>query len=316
MRILLAGAAGFIGSHLTEWFLSSGHSVIAVDNLCTGRQANVDRFRTHPAFTFLRHDVIEPVDVEGELDWVMHFASPASPPRYLELPLQTLRVNGEGTYHLLELALRKNARFFMASTSEVYGDSLEHPQLESYWGNVNTVGPRSIYDEGKRYAETITTAYHRIHGLSVRIIRIFNTYGPGMDPEDGRVVSNFIVQALTGRRLTIYGDGTQTRSFQHIDDLVEGIVRMMDVEYCEPVNLGNPEEFTVFELACLVKELTGTDAPIVYHPLPVDDPRQRCPDISKAQSMLGWNPRIPVRDGLMRTIEYFRRELCTNPAPR
>ena len=307
MRILLAGAAGFIGSHLTGKFLSTGHSVIAVDNLSTGRAANLDPFRAHPQFSFVEHDVVEPIDVDGELDWVLHFASPASPPRYLELPLQTLRVNSEGTYRLLGLTRHKQARFFMASTSEIYGDALEHPQLESYWGNVNTIGPRSIYDEGKRYAETITAAYHRVHQLSVRIIRIFNTYGPGMDPDDGRVVSNFIVQALRGQPLTIYGDGTQTRSFQYVDDLVEGIVRMMAVEYCEPVNLGNPEEFTMLELASLVKELTGTDAPIVYKPLPTDDPRQRCPDISKAQSLLGWTPAVSVRDGLRRTIEHFRQ---------
>ena len=220
-----------------------------------------------------------------------------------------MRVNSEGTYQLLELARRKRARFFMASTSEIYGDPLEHPQPEAYWGNVNTVGPRSIYDEGKRYAETITMAYHCAHHLSVRIVRIFNTYGPRMDPQDGRVVTNFVVHALTKKDLTIYGNGTQTRSFQYVDDLVEGIVRLMEVEYCGPVNLGNPEEFTMLELACLVKELTGSDAPIIYRPLPQDDPKQRRPDISKAQNVLGWNPTVSVRDGLMRTIEHFRRDL-------
>jgi nucleoside-diphosphate-sugar epimerase len=309
MRILLTGAAGFIGSHLTERFLASAHSVIAVDNLSTGRVANLASFRDHSAFTFIEQDVIEAIEIDGELDWVMHFASPASPPKYLQLPLQTLRVNSEGTYQLLELAGRKRARFFMASTSEIYGDPLEHPQPEAYWGNVNTVGPRSIYDEGKRYAETITMAYHCAHQLSVRIIRIFNTYGPRMDPQDGRVVTNFIMQALKQEECTIYGDGSQTRSFQYVDDLVDGICKLMEVEYCGPVNLGNPEEFTMLELACLVKELTGSHAPIVHRLLPQDDPKQRRPDISKAQNVLGWNPTVSVRDGLMRTIEHFRRDL-------
>ncbi len=309
MRILLTGAAGFIGSHLTGKFLARGHSVIAADNLSTGREVNLAGFRGQPGFTFIQHDVVEPIDISGELDWVMHFASPASPPKYLSLSLQTLRVNSEGTYQLLELARRKRARFFMASTSEIYGNPLEHPQAESYWGNVNAVGPRSIYDEGKRYAETITMAYHCAYQLSVRIIRIFNTYGPRLDPKDGRVVTNLIMQALMGRELTIYGDGSQTRSFQYIDDLVVGIFKLMGVEYPGPVNLGNPEEFTMLELAGLVKELTGSDAPIVYRPLPQDDPKQRRPDISKAQSLLGWNPTVSVRDGLSRTIEHFRREL-------
>jgi nucleoside-diphosphate-sugar epimerase len=309
MRILLTGAAGFIGSHLTQRFLASEHSVIAVDNLSTGRAANLAPFRDHPRFTFVKHDVVEPIEIDCQLDWVMHFASPASPPKYLELPLQTLRVNSEGTYQLLELARRKQARFFMASTSEIYGDPLEHPQREAYWGNVNTVGPRSIYDEGKRYAETITMAYHCAHQLSVRIIRIFNTYGPRMDPQDGRVVTNFIMQALKQEECTIYGDGSQTRSFQYVDDLVDGICKLMEVEYCRPVNLGNPEEFTMLELASLVKELTGSKAPIAYRPLPQDDPKQRRPDISKAQNVLGWNPTVSVRDGLMRTIEHFRRDL-------
>jgi len=270
---------------------------------------NVAAFQSHPDFAFIEHDVVQPIDIDGELDWVMHFASPASPPKYLELPLETLRVNSEGTYQLLELARRKRARFFMASTSEIYGDPLQHPQTEAYWGHVNTIGPRSIYDEGKRYAETITMAYHCAYQLSVRLIRIFNTYGPRMDPQDGRVVTNFIMQALKNEACTIYGDGSQTRSFQYVDDLVDGIVKLMEVEYCGPVNLGNPEEFTMLELAQLVKELTGTDAPIVYRPLPKDDPRQRRPDISRAQRILGWNPTVSVRDGLLRTIEHFRREL-------
>jgi dTDP-glucose 4,6-dehydratase len=266
----------------------------------------LDDLRDHPRFKFIEQDVVQPIEVRGDLDWILHFASPASPPKYLELPLETLRVNSEGTYQLLELALRKRARFLVASTSEIYGDPLIHPQVESYWGNVNPIGPRSIYDEGKRYAETITMAYHSKFSLSVRIIRIFNTYGPRMDPEDGRVVTNFIMQALSGQALTIYGDGTQTRSFQYIDDLVNGIVGLMGVECCSAVNFGTPEELTMMELASLVKELTGSDVPIVHCPLPVDDPKQRRPDISKARELLNWSPTVSVREGLARTIQSFK----------
>lgn len=312
MRILLTGVAGFIGCHLAERLLESGHEVIGVDNFITGRRVNLDAIRNRPGFTFIERDVIQPLSIDGDLDWVLHFASPASPPKYLAAPLETLLVNSEGTHQLLELALHKGARFFMASTSEIYGDPIVHPQVESYWGNVNTIGPRSIYDEGKRYAETITTAYHKKFGLSVRIVRIFNTYGPRMDPEDGRVVTNFIVQALRGQPLTIYGDGAQTRSFQYIDDLVTGIVRLMGVDYYEPVNLGNPEEFTMLELANLVKEISGINVPIVHHPLPVDDPKQRRPDISRAMKLLNWTPVVPVREGLQRTIEYFKAEALSH----
>lgn len=306
MRVLLTGAAGFLGSHLAERLLREGCEVIGVDNLSTGQRRNLDRLRAYPAFRFLQADVTQPLQVEGPLDWVLHFASPASPPRYLKLPIPTLLVNAEGTRHLLDLALRKGARFFLASTSEVYGDPLVHPQPETYWGNVNPVGPRSIYDEGKRYAEALTTAYHRTHGLAVRIVRIFNTYGPFMDPEDGRVVSNFIVQALRGAPLTVYGDGSQTRSFCYVDDLIEGIRRLMEVDYPYPVNLGNPEEYRVLDLAHLVKELTGSPSSIVFRPLPEDDPKQRRPDITLARRLLGWEPRVPVREGLERTIAYFR----------
>lgn len=306
MRVLITGVAGFLGSHLAERLLREGHEVLGVDNLSTGQRRNLDRLGRYPGFRFLQADVREPLEVGGPLDWVMHLASPASPPKYLRLPLETLLVNAEGTRHLLDLSLAKKATFFLASTSEVYGDPLVHPQPETYWGNVNPIGPRGIYDEGKRYAEALTLAYHRVHGLSVRIARIFNTYGPYMDPEDGRVVSTFIVQALKGEPLTVYGDGSQTRSFCYVDDLVEGIRRLMEVEYPYPVNLGNPEEYRVRELAHLVRELTGSFSPIVFRPLPEDDPKQRRPDITLARGLLGWEPRVLVREGLRRTIGYFR----------
>lgn len=305
MRVLLTGAAGFLGSHLAERLLKEGCEVIGVDNLSTGQRRNLDRLVAYPGFRFLQADVTRPLEVEGPLDWVLHFASPASPPRYLKLPIPTLLVNAEGTRHLLDLALKKGARFFLASTSEVYGDPLVHPQPESYWGNVNPVGPRAVYDEGKRYAEALVTAYHTHFGLPVRIVRIFNTYGPYMDPEDGRVVTNFITQALKGEPLTVYGDGSQTRSFCYVDDLVEGIVRLMEVDYAGPVNLGNPEEYTVLELARLVKEITHSPSEIVFKPLPQDDPKQRRPDISLARRLLGWEPRVPVRQGLERTVAHF-----------
>jgi len=307
MRILLTGAAGFIGSHLTDRLLAEGHEVIGVDSLITGRADNLAHLEGHPRFKFLRRDVTEPLEITGPLDWVMHFASPASPPKYLAEPIKTLRVNAEGTYHLLELAREKGAAFFLASTSEVYGDPLVHPQPETYWGNVNPVGPRAVYDEGKRYAEAMTTAYHTHYGLPVRIVRIFNTYGPRMDPKDGRVVTNFITQALKGEPLTVYGDGSQTRSFCYIDDLIEGIVRLMEVNYAGPVNMGNPEEYTVLELARLVKELTGSPSEIVFKPLPQDDPKQRRPDISLARRLLGWEPRVSVKEGLQKAILSFRK---------
>lgn len=306
MRILITGAAGFLGSHLSERLLLEGHEVVGIDDFSSGQPHNIELLSRYPKFHFLQADASKPLQIAGPLDWVMHFASPASPPRYLKLPIQTLLVNGEGTRHLLDMALDKGARFFLASTSEIYGDPLVHPQPETYWGNVNPVGPRSIYDEAKRYAETLTMAYQQARGVSTRTIRIFNTYGPRMDAEDGRVVTNFINQALRGQPLTIYGDGSQTRSFQYVDDLIEGIRRLMDVEYHQPVNLGNPEEYTMLQLAELIQELVGSKMPLEYKPLPQDDPRQRRPDISRAKALLGWEPQVPVREGLARTIAYFR----------
>lgn len=309
MRILITGAAGFIGSHLIERFLGEGHEVIGVDNFATGRRENISRLLDYPWGTFLERDVIEPLVLEGELDWVMHFASPASPPKYSALAVETLRANAEGTRHLLELAERHGAAFLLASTSEIYGDPHVHPQPEHYWGNVSSTGPRSMYDEAKRYAEAMTMAFARSRGVDTRIARIFNTYGPRMDLDDGRVVTNFIAQSLRGQPLTVYGDGRQTRSFQYIDDLVEGIRRLMDTEYSGPVNLGNPEEYTMLELASLVKELTGNCVPVEFRALPADDPKQRRPDISLARELLSWEPLVPLRDGLLRTIECFRKLL-------
>ena len=308
MRILLAGAAGFIGSHLTDRLLQEGHTVIGVDSLITGRRENLEHLDGHPRFQFVEHDVTTPIEIDGPLDWVMHFASPASPPKYLRAPIETLRVNAEGTFHLLELARTKGAAFFLASTSEVYGDPLVHPQPETYWGNVNPVGPRAVYDEGKRYAEAMVTAYHRHYELPIRIVRIFNTYGPRMDPNDGRVVSNFITQALRREPITVYGDGSQTRSFCYIDDLVNGIVGLMRIEYALPVNLGNPNEYTMLQLADLVARLAGNKIDIVFKPLPTDDPKRRKPDIRRASSLLDWHPTVPLEEGIRRTISYFRNQ--------
>ncbi|MEN9217746.1 MAG: SDR family oxidoreductase [Gloeomargarita sp. DG_2_bins_126] len=305
--VLLTGAAGFVGSHLTDRLVRDGYRVLAVDNCSTGSWDNLAHLQGHPQVKQIEHDVITPLEVNEPLDWVMHFASPASPPKYLALPVATLRVNSEGTYHLLELARRQGAQFFLASTSEVYGDPLEHPQREDYWGHVNCTGPRSVYDEAKRYAEAMTLAFHRQYGLSVRIIRIFNTYGSRMDIHDGRVVTNFIRQALRGEPLTVYGDGRQTRSFQYIDDLVEGIVRLMQVNYPYPVNLGNPQELTVLALAQVIQELTGTASVIRFQPLPQDDPKQRRPDITLARTKLHWSPQVDLRTGLAQTIADVRR---------
>lgn len=301
--VLLTGAAGFVGSHLTDRLLQDGYRVIGVDNLLTGRRENLAHLEGNPDFRLLEQDASEPVTVEEPLDWVLHFASPASPPKYLRWPLETLQVNAAGTYHLLELARRHGAGFFLASTSEVYGDPLAHPQAEGYWGNVNPIGPRSVYDEAKRYAEALTMAYRRRHALTVRIIRIFNTYGPRMDPDDGRVVTNFVHQALSGKPLTVYGEGRQTRSLQYIDDLIEGICRYLRVDDPGPLNLGNPQECTVLELAKLILALTGSRSAIVHAPLPENDPQRRRPDIGRARTLLGWQPAVGVRQGLALTIE-------------
>jgi nucleoside-diphosphate-sugar epimerase len=309
MRAMVVGAAGFVGSHLSERLLNEGWDVVGVDNFSTGRRRNLLYCSRYPRFQFLERDAIEPFTMEGPLDWIFHMASPASPPKYLELPVETLRINSCGTYNLLELARSKGAQFLFASTSEIYGDPLIHPQPETYWGNVNSIGPRSVYDEAKRFAEAMVMSYHRTYGVSTRLIRIFNTYGARMDPGDGRVVSNLICQTLRGEPITIYGDGLQTRSFQFVDDLVEGIFRLSKVDYHEPVNLGNPDEYTILQLAGLVQEESGIEARLVYEPLPQDDPRQRKPDISRAKALLGWEPRVDVRTGLRKTIDYFRSEL-------
>ena len=311
MRVLITGAAGFLGSHLTDRFLADGHSVVGLDNFVTGHADNIAHLIGHERFRFIRHDISTFTYVDGPLDGVLHFASPASPIDYLELPIQTLKVGSLGTHNALGVAKAKGARFFIASTSEVYGDPLVHPQTEDYWGNVNPIGPRGVYDEAKRFAEAITMAYHTYHGLDTRIVRIFNTYGPRMRPRDGRVVSNFIVQALMGEPLTVYGDGSQTRSFCYVSDEVEGIYRLFMHGDHMPTNIGNPDEYTVKQLAELVVELTGTKAPIVYEPLPADDPKVRKPDITRARTMLGWEPSVKVRDGLARTIEYFARYVDT-----
>jgi dTDP-glucose 4,6-dehydratase len=306
VRILVTGAAGFLGSHLADRFLSAGHAVVGLDNFITGSPDNISHLIGHERFTFYRYDVTEFIYVAGTLDGVLHFASPASPVDYLHLPIQTLKVGSLGTHKALGLAKAKNARFLLASTSEVYGDPAVHPQPESYWGHVNPVGPRGVYDEAKRFAEAMTMAYHRYHGVETRIARIFNTYGPRMRKNDGRVVSNFCVQALRGEPLTIYGDGSQTRSFCFVDDLVEGIYRLFMADHVEPVNIGNPTEFTVRQLAELVVELTGSSGGIEYKALPEDDPKVRQPDISLARELLGWEPKISVREGLERTLGYFR----------
>ena len=306
MRVLVTGAAGFLGSHLCDRLLAEDHRVVGMDNFLTGNPANIAHLRKHPSFQFVLHDVANFVEVQGPLDGVLHFASPASPVDYLDYPIQTLKVGSLGTHKALGLSRAKGARFLLASTSEVYGDPLVHPQPESYWGNVNPVGPRGVYDEAKRFAEAMTMAYHRFHNLDTRIVRIFNTYGPRMRPHDGRVVSNFIVQAIRGEPLTVYGDGSQTRSFCYVDDLIDGIVRLFERGGPEPTNIGNPHEFTVRHLAEVVLRLTGSRSPVVERPLPTDDPKVRQPDIRHARATLDWEPRVSLEEGLRRTIEYFR----------
>ncbi len=305
-RTLITGGAGFIGSHLCDRFLAEGHDVICMDNLITGSADNIAHLIGNDRFQFVHHDVTNFMYVSGQLDYVLHFASPASPIDYLELPIQTLKVGALGTHKALGLAKTKDARFLLASTSEVYGDPLTHPQEETYWGNVNPIGVRGVYDEAKRFAESLTMAYHRYHGVETRIVRIFNTYGPRMRKSDGRVVSNFINQALDGDPLTVYGDGSQTRSFQYVDDLIEGIYRLLLSDEVEPVNIGNPDETTILEFAKEIRELTESDSEIVFEPLPEDDPQIRQPNISKAKAVLDWEPRVARREGIRRTMEYFR----------
>ncbi|MET0399423.1 MAG: UDP-glucuronic acid decarboxylase family protein [Longimicrobiaceae bacterium] len=307
MRILITGAAGFLGSHLCDRFLADGHEVVGMDNFITGSPDNVAHLAGRSDFRLVQHDVTRFIQVDGPLDGVLHFASPASPVDYLELPIQTLKVGSLGTHNALGLAKAKGARFLLASTSEVYGDPQVHPQVESYWGNVNPVGPRGVYDEAKRFAEAMTMAYHRFHGVETRIVRIFNTYGPRMRPSDGRVVSNFIVQALRGDPLSIYGEGDQTRSFTYVDDLVDGIHRLFFSDRVEPTNVGNPGEFTVRQLAERVLEMTGSRSELSFLPLPEDDPKVRRPDIGVARAVLGWEPRVPLEEGLRRTIPYFEK---------
>ncbi|MFO7278922.1 MAG: SDR family oxidoreductase [Thermoanaerobacterales bacterium] len=308
-RVVVTGGAGFLGSHLCEALLDRGDEVVALDNLLTGDVANIEHLFARPGFTFVRHDVSTFIWVPGPVDAVLHFASPASPRDYLEMPIQTLKVGSLGTHNSLGLAKAKGARFLLASTSEVYGDPQVHPQHESYWGHVNPVGPRGVYDEAKRFAEAMTMAYHRYHGLDVRIVRIFNTYGPRMRVDDGRVVSNFLVQALQGKPLTVYGDGSQTRSFCYVDDEIRGVLDLLDSDVTGPVNIGNPDEYTVRELAELVLEVTGSSSEIVHEPLPADDPAQRRPDITLARTALGWRPEVDLREGLARTADWFRRTL-------
>jgi dTDP-glucose 4,6-dehydratase len=334
MRILITGGAGFLGSHLAESLLSKGHHVICMDNLSTGKVENIAHLMGEDSFTFIKYNVCDYVHVEGHLDAVMHFASPASPQDYLDMPIATLKVGGLGTHKVLGLAKEKRARFLLASTSEVYGDPLVNPQPESYWGNVNPISPRGVYDEAKRFAEAMTMAYHRYHGVDTRIVRIFNTFGPRMRPNDGRVVSNFIVQALHGKPLTVYGDGMQTRSFCYVDDLVRGIIALLLVDSDKtveqrtdrksfftnqngsqsdsmhnPVNIGNPRELTVLEIAKLILKLTRSSSEITHHPLPADDPKVRRPDITLAKTLLKWEPRVELEDAVLKTVKYFQKVL-------
>jgi dTDP-glucose 4,6-dehydratase len=308
-RFLITGGAGFIGSHLCESFLQQGHEVLCMDNYSTGANENIRPFLKNSRFRFIDHNVSRYIEIPEPLDYILHFASPASPVDYLELPIPTLKVGALGTHNTLGLAKAKNATYLLASTSEVYGDPLVRPQNEEYWGNVNPIGPRGVYDEAKRFAEAMTMAYHRYHGLNTRIVRIFNTYGPRMRMRDGRVVPNFITQALKGEPLTVYGQGEQTRSFQYVDDLVAGLQKLLQSQENLPVNIGNPEEMTVLQFAEKIIELTGSKSTIVYKPLPQDDPQVRQPDIAKAKDVLGWEPKVALEQGLARTIDYFREKL-------
>jgi len=310
LRAVITGGAGFLGSHLCDRLIEKGWEVLCLDNLVTGAQTNVGHLLAHPRFNFIQQDVTRFIEVSGPVDYVLHFASPASPVDYVKFPIQTLKVGSLGTHNSLGLALAKKAKFLLASTSECYGDPEVHPQPESYWGHVNSIGPRGVYDEAKRFSEAMTMAYHRAHGVDTRIVRIFNTYGPRMRLNDGRALPNFVHQALTGQPITVYGDGKQTRSFCYVSDLIEGIYRLMQSEEHEPVNIGNPQEITMLEFAERIRSLLGANVEIVFKPLPQDDPRQRCPDISKARRLLNWQPKVNLEEGLRLTLEFFRRQVA------
>ncbi|MGH9690906.1 MAG: UDP-glucuronic acid decarboxylase family protein [Candidatus Acidiferrales bacterium] len=309
MRAVITGGAGFLGSHLCDYFIAKGWDVLCLDNLVTGSEANISHLLPHPRFRFARHDVTRYIDVPGPVEAVLHFASPASPPDYLRIPIPTLKVGAMGSHNSLGLALAKKAKFLLASTSECYGDPDVSPQPESYWGHVNPIGPRGVYDEAKRFAEAITMAYHRYHEVDTRIVRIFNTYGPRMRLNDGRALPNFLYQALTGEPITVYGNGKQTRSFCYVSDLIEGIYRLLESNEHEPVNIGNPHEITILEFAERVRDLVGAKVPIAFCPLPQDDPKQRCPDIAKARRILHWEPKIGLEEGLQLTYDYFRQQV-------
>ncbi|MGI9101562.1 MAG: UDP-glucuronic acid decarboxylase family protein [Terriglobales bacterium] len=313
MRAIITGGAGFLGSHLCDYLLARGWSIACFDNLVTGSEQNLRHLRGNPGFEFFQHDVSVSLNYAGNVDYVLHFASAASPPDYLRIPIETLRAGSLGTQNALELALAKNAKFLLASTSECYGDPDVSPQPETYWGHVNPVGPRSVYDEAKRFAEALTMAYHRARGVDTHIVRIFNTYGPRMRLNDGRALPNFVYQALTGKPMTVYGDGSQTRSFCYVADLVEGIYRLMGSDEHYPVNIGNPHELTILEFAQTIKKALGSETPIIFEPLPQDDPKQRRPDISKARQLLNWEPKIPLAQGLELTLRYFQEQLAAMP---
>ncbi len=316
MRAVITGGAGFLGSHLCDYLIEHGWDVLSIDSLVTGNEGNVAHLKKHPGFRMVRQDVSQYIDVAGPVDYVLHLASPASPVDYLKLPIQTLKVGALGTHNSLGLAMAKKAKYLLASTSECYGDPQVSPQPESYWGHVNPIGPRGVYDEAKRFAEAMVMAYHRFHGVDTHIVRIFNTYGPRMRLNDGRALPNFVHQALTGQPITVYGDGQQTRSFCYVSDLIEGIYRLMNSDEHEPVNIGNPQEITILEFAERIRKLLGSEVPIIFKPLPQDDPKQRCPDISKAKRLLGWQPKVNLDEGLRLTLEFFRQQVAAGESAR
>jgi dTDP-glucose 4,6-dehydratase len=316
LRAVITGGAGFLGSHLCDYLIGHGWDVLSIDSLVTGNEGNVAHLMKHPGFRMVRQDVSQYLDVAGPVDYVLHLASPASPVDYLKLPIQTLKVGALGTHNSLGLAMAKKAKYLLASTSECYGDPQVSPQPESYWGHVNPIGPRGVYDEAKRFAEAMVMAYHRFHGVDTHIVRIFNTYGPRMRLNDGRALPNFVHQALTGQPITVYGDGQQTRSFCYVSDLIEGIYRLMNSDEHEPVNIGNPQEITILEFAERIRKLLGSEVPIIFKPLPQDDPKQRCPDISKAKRLLGWQPKVNLDEGLRLTLEFFRQQVAAGESAR